>query len=319
MPGTLLVSEATLISLRFGGRYDVPGIWSHEQVVAWKEIVDAVHANGCFIFCQLWALGRAGHPEILADSGGHKLSSASALPMHSGAAIPAEMTEQDIQNALDDYAEAAKKAIAAGFDGVEIHGANGYLPDQFLQDTSNNRSDEWGGSIENRARFHIEVTKRVIAAVGANRTAMRLSPFSDFQGMLMDEPVSQFDYLVRQLRQLGLAYLHLIEARIRGNDDAVCGGTNTVEPLIRTWDNASPVLLAGGFKPGSAAEALNTVYKDYDVCIVFGRYFVSNPDLVYRIRKNLPLEPYNRSVFYTPHLSHGYTDYTFSASFLARA
>ncbi len=200
MPGTLLITEATLISLRFGGRYNVPGIWSPEHIAGWKEVVDAVHANGCFIFCQLWALGRAGHPDVLEATCGGKPLSASALPMHADAATPAEMTQQDIQDALDDYVEAAKNAIAAGFDGVEIHGANGYLPDQFLQDTCNQRTDEWGGSIENRARFPAEVARRVAAAVGASRTAMRLSPFSDFQGMLMAQPMPQFEYLVRELR-----------------------------------------------------------------------------------------------------------------------
>jgi NADPH2 dehydrogenase len=226
------------------------------------------------------------------------------------------MTEEDIIEAIGDYATAAKNAIAAGFDGVEIHGANGYLPDQFLQTTCNKRTDKWGGSIENRARFHLEVTKAVISAIGADRTAIRLSPYSDFNGMLMDEPEPTFEYLLDQLKPLGLSYLHLIEARIKGNDDADCGGQKTVEWMVKSWENVSPVVLAGGFLPESAKQAVDTIYKDYDVIVAFGRYFVANPDLVFRVKEGVPLVRYDRSVFYTPGEAKGYVDYPFSQQYL---
>ncbi|KAB2101347.1 hypothetical protein AG0111_0g10165 [Alternaria gaisen] len=242
--------------------------------------------------------------------------SASAVPMGPQDRTPEAMTEEMIWATIADYASAAKNAIAAGFDGVEIHGANGYLPDQFLQTTCNQRTDSWGGTIEQRARFHLEVTKAVIAAVGTERTAMRLSPYSDFNGMLMDEPEPTFKYLTEELKKLGLAYLHLIEARITGNDDSECGGQKTVRWMVELWDNASPVMLAGGFLPDSAKQTVDEAYKDYDVIIAFGRYFVANPDLVFRVKESVPLVKYDRSVFYTPKTPKGYIDYPHSAQYL---
>lgn len=318
VPGTLIITEATLISYRAVGRRNVPGIWAESHVAGWKKITDSVHEKGCTIYCQLWHQGRAGSPEVL-EAEGSQLESSSAVPINADpkTKTPVAMSEEDIQQTIQDYVTAAKNAIAAGFDGVEIHGANGYLPDQFLQDTCNKRTDRWGGSVENRARFHLEVTKAITAAIGAERTGIRLSPYSDFGGMLMDEPEPTFRYLTEQLKPLGLAYLHLIEARIRGNDDADCGGNRTVKWLVELWDNISPVLLAGGFKADTARKAVDETYKDYDVAIVFGRYFVPNPDLVYRIMEGVPLEPYDRNVFYTPKKVEGYTDYPFSEQYLA--
>lgn len=228
---------------------------------------------------------------------------------------PEAMTEEEIQEAINDYAQAARNAIAAGFDGVEIHGANGYLCDQFLQTTCNQRTDGWGGSIENRARFHLEVTQAVINAVGANKTAMRLSPYSSFGGMLMEEPEPSFDYLLKKLKPLGLAYLHLIEARIEGNDDSDCGGQKSIDWMVKQWENVSPILIAGGFLPESAKQAVDEKYKDYDVITVFGRYFVTNPDLVYRVKEGLPLAAYDRKVFYTPKEPKGYIDYPLSQQY----
>lgn len=248
--------------------------------------------------------------------------SSSAVPMTPNDPTPEAMTEDEIQQTINDYAQAAKNAIAAGFDGVEIHGANGYLCDQFLQTTCNQRTDGWGGSIKKRARFHLEVTKAVIRAVGAERTAMRLSPYSSFGGMLMEsskgleEPEPTFAYLLEKLKPLGLSYLHLIEARIEGNDDSECGGQKSVDWMVRAWDNVSPILLAGGFLPGTAKQAVDEKYKDYNVVIVFGRYFVTNPDLVYRVREGLPLAAYDRKMFYTPKDPTGYIDYPSSQQYL---
>ncbi|KAF4448983.1 NADPH2 dehydrogenase [Fusarium austroafricanum] len=316
-PGPLIISEATFISKSTAGSDNAPGIWSEAQVTAWRSITDATHAKGCRIFCQLWHQGRAGDSELLKKNC-YPLLSSSAVPADESKATPQEMTEEDIQNTINDYASAARNAIAAGFDGVEIHGANGYLPDQFLQDTCNKRTDSWGGSIENRARFHIEVTKTVIGAIGADRTGMRLSPYSDFLGMLIDDPDPQFRYLVEELKSFGLAYLHLIEARIRGNDDADCGGQRTVRWIVELWDNASPVIVNGGFKSDSARTAVDNTYKGYDVLIAFGRYFVANPDLVFRLKTGVGLEGYDRTYFYTPKIPKGYIDYPFSEEYLNR-
>lgn len=230
---------------------------------------------------------------------------------------PEEMTEQDIWDAIHDFAQAAKNAIAAGFDGVEIHAANGYLGDQFLQDVSNKRTDSWGGSIPNRAKFVTELTKAVSNAIGADRTGVRLSPFSDFQNMLMDDPIPTFDYVVRQLKPMGLAYVHLVEARITGNDDSKCGGENTVMPFVKTLENQVPVIIAGGFKPDTARQLVEE-YKDYDIAIGFGRYFISNPDLVFRVREGLELTKYDRSTFYIPKEPKGYLDYPYSPEYIAQ-
>ncbi|GKT43567.1 chanoclavine-I aldehyde reductase fgaOx3 [Colletotrichum spaethianum] len=314
VPGTLLISEGTLISYRTAGRKNVPGIWDEAHIAGWKKVTDAVHEKGSFIYCQLWHLGRGGKADIL-ESLGLRLESSSAVPIADDTPTPVELREADILDIIQDYAAAARNAIEAGFDGVEIHGANGYLPDQFLQDTCNKRTDAWGGSIEKRARFHLEVTKAVINAVGAHRTAVRLSPYSDFQGMLMDDPDPTFRYLTEQLKPLGLAYLHLIEARISGNDDTDCGGQRTVSWLVELWNNTSPVLLAGGLTAESARKAVEDTYKKYDVATVFGRYFISNPDLVFRIKEGIELEKYERTYFYTPKLPTGYIDYPFSPQF----
>jgi NADPH2 dehydrogenase len=228
------------------------------------------------------------------------------------------MTEEDIQTTIADYATAARNAIKAGFDGVEIHGANGYLCDQFLQDVCNQRTDRWGGSIENRARFHLEVTKAVIAAVRADRVGMRLSPFSTYLSMCMADPKPQFGYLVSELKKLKIGYLHLVEGRIDGgSDDFLEGVTNTW--LVKIWDNQTPILLAGGFTPELAKKTVDETYKDYDIVIVFGRHFIANPDLVFRLEKDIPLNKYDRSTFYAPKVPTGYIDYPFSQEFLQDA
>jgi NADPH2 dehydrogenase len=166
------------------------------------------------------------------------------------------------------------------------------------------------------SRTEQDFTKAVIAAVGANKTAIRLSPYSDFNGMLMDEPEPTFEYLMKKLKPLGLSYLHLIEARIKGNDDADCGGQKNVGWMVKLWDNVSPIVLAGGFLPDTAKQTASETYKDYDIIVAFGRYFVANPDLVFRVKEGVPLEKYDRAVFYTPKTPKGYVDYPFSQQYL---
>ncbi|KAF2839691.1 FMN-linked oxidoreductase [Patellaria atrata CBS 101060] len=313
-PGTLLITEATFISPRAGGFPNVPGLYDPAQLESWKAVTDAVHAKGSYIYAQLWALGRAANPKVL-NQDGYELVSASDLPMDENSPVPRPLTEDEIQQFIKDYAQAARNAVEiAGFDGVEIHGANGYLVDQFIQDVSNKRTDKWGGSVEDRSRFALEVTKAVTRAVGAERTGIRLSPFSTFQGMKMKDPVPQFSHLVKGLKDLELAYLHIVESRVSGNADVE--SMDKVDFIIDIWNNQSPIFLAGGYKPDSAKRALDNTYPDKAIAIVFGRYFISNPDLPFKVRNNIPLRKYNRDTFYNAKSPEGYIDYAFSKEFL---
>ncbi|KAF4550144.1 Chanoclavine-I aldehyde reductase fgaOx3-like protein [Elsinoe fawcettii] len=312
VPGTLLITEATFISPQAGGYPSVPGIYSTAQIAAWKKVTDDVHSKGGYIYLQLWALGRASKAEVLKNEGGFDVVSASDIGI-TGGDKPRPLTEDEIQQYIKDYAQAAKNAVeGAGFDGVEIHGANGYLVDQFLQDVSNKRTDKWGGSIENRARFGVEVTKAVVEAVGADKTGIRLSPWSTFQDMKMQEPIPQFSYLLKELKKLKLAYVHVVESRVSGNADIE--STDKNDFVFDLWD-VSPVLVAGGFKPDSAKRLVDEEYKDKDLAVVFGRYWISTPDLVYRIKHGLELNQYDRNTFYNPGKPDGYIDYPFSEEF----
>ena len=310
-PGTLLITEATFISPRASGYANAPGIYNKDQIQAWKNVTDAVHKNGGYIFCQLWAIGRVAHPEIVRKEAGEKwFASSSAVPLEAGTEEPRALEEDDIWAFIGDYAQAAKNAIEAGFDGVEIHGANGYLIDQFTQDTVNRRTDAWGGSVEKRSRFALEIAKAVVEAVGSEKVGIRLSPFSTFQGMKMADPITQFTHLITGLRDLKLAYLHLVESRVTGNADNEA--TEKVDPLLKVWGKTSPVLLAGGFQPDSARRAVEEEYKGQDILIVFGRHFIANPDLPFRIEKGIKLNRYNRDTFYNAKSPTGYIDYPFS-------
>ncbi|GAP85275.2 putative NADPH2 dehydrogenase [Rosellinia necatrix] len=318
VPGTLLITEATFISRAAVCRYNVPGLYSEAQIARWREVTDAVHAKGSYIYCQMWHLGRAGWPEVHAAMGTRlKSSSAVRIEAEDARGVPEEMTEADIWEIIGDFATAARNAMAAGFDGVELHGANGYLIDQFTQDNCNRRTDGWGGSIEKRARFAVEAARAVVAAIGADRVAIRLSPFSDFQSMGMADPYPQFEHLVRRLKPLGLAYLHLVQPRISGATDGDCGAGDSLDSLVRLWGNQSPVVLAGGFRPREAAHTVDEAWPDRDIIVAFGRYFISNPDLVFRLREGIPLTDYDRATFYTPKKAEGYIDFPTSELYRA--
>ncbi|OJJ79110.1 alkene reductase [Aspergillus glaucus CBS 516.65] len=313
VPGTLLINEGTFISARAGGTDNVPGIWSETQVKQWKTITDAVHDRGSYIFCQLWALGRAANPEVLARDGENVISSGD-IPMTESSPIPRPLSEDEILDWVNDYARAAKNAISAGFDGVEIHGANGYLPDQFLQDTANNRTDRWGGSLENRSRFGLEVAKAVSDAVGAERTGFRISPWSTFQSMRMKNFQEQFTDLILGLSRLNLAYLHVVEPRISGGQTVEDSVENDDTFIFDAFGNSGAIILAGGFTAESAEKRLQS-QATRRVAIAFGRHFLANPDLPFRIAKALPLNQYERATFYTPKSPRGYIDYPFSPQF----
>jgi NADPH2 dehydrogenase len=308
--GTLLITEGTFISRAAGGFANVPGIYNEDQIQAWRKVTDAVHAKGSFIFCQLWALGRTAESEV-AEKEGFRIMSSSPSPVDSEHAVPEQMQTEDIHTIITQYAQAAKNAIRAGFDGVEVHGANGYIVDQFLQTNCNRRTDEYGGSVENRSRFGIEVLQAVVNAVGAERTAIRLSPWSTFNGMRMDDPIPQFTNFIKQVRKLRLAYLHLVESRISGNADVE--ETNKLDFAVEVWKG--PVFIAGGYRPDSAKRLVDFEYPDKEVVVLFGRYFISTPDLPFRIKRGLQLNPYDRRTFYSPKSRDGYLDYQFSQEF----
>lgn len=314
-PGTLLITEATLISHQAGGYANVPGIYTQAQIDSWKKVTEAVHKKGSFIFLQLWALGRVASP-AQAEKEGITIKTSSPLALSEGYATPKEMTVEEIKETIGDYAQAAKNAMEAGFDGVELHGANGYLIDQFIQDKVNQRTDSYGGSVENRSRFAIEATKAVVDAIGAKKTGIRLSPFSTFQGMKMDDPFPQFKDVIKKLDAFNdLAYIHLVESRIDGNADVDPNPAEQLNAFVDEFRN--PVLIAGGFKPDSAHNLVDKQYPNKDVVVVFGRYFISTPDLVFRLQKGIELNPYNRDTFYLPMQAEGYTDYPFSKEYLS--
>lgn len=316
VPGSLIITEATLISLESGSQANVPGIWNDAQVQAWKEIVDEVHAAGSYIWLQLWALGRAADPDEKRKEGTGRIVSSSPMKMSDDSETPRELSEDEIQQYINNYATAAKRAIQeAGFDGIEIHAANGYLIDQFTQDTCNRRTDKWGGGIANRSRFALEITKAVVNAVGPKKTGIRLSPWSKFQGMRMEDPMPQFQYLIEQLRDLDLAYLHLIESRIMGSTETE--GKERLNDLVDLWPRDSPVILAGAFDAEKAKKAVDVEFPDREIVVAFGRHWLSSPDLPFRLQQGLPMTQYDRSTFYTPKLQKGYTDYPFSPGWVA--
>lgn len=312
VPGTLILTEGTFVSANCGGFVNAPGIWREDQVTAWRTVTDEVHRKGSFIFCQLFSKGRAAEAEV-ARAEGVPIIAPSVIPIDGSAPVPRAMTIQEIKQTAHDFVEAAKNAIRAGFDGVEIHGANGYLLDQFLQDVSNQRDDEYGGSVENRSRLLGDIIKKVALAIGPERVGLRLSPWSTFQAMRMEDPIPQFTDVINKAKQSNIAYLHLVESRVAGSSDS--GDTDTLDFAYRLWNG--PFLIAGGYNPQGARELVDEKHRDKEILVIFGRFYVSNPDLVYRISKGLDLGAYNRETFYTPKSAVGYSDYPFSEEYLA--
>ncbi|GAA5896435.1 hypothetical protein JCM6882_001012 [Rhodosporidiobolus microsporus] len=314
-PGTLLITEATFIDGRAGVYTGAPGLFTLEQVAGWKKVVDAVHARGSYLVLQLWALGRAADAGALRKEYDADVVSASDVPFEGGA-TPRPLTKAEIQDYIHYYARAAKLFIEeAGGDAVEIHGANGYLLDQFLQTNSNKRTDEYGGSVENRARFPLEVVRAVTEAVGEDRVGIRLSPYSKFQGMKMDtleEIHETFSYVVDKIRTRhpNFAFIHAVESRIAGNTTIEADKAESLDFLRNIWA-PKPFFVAGGFDGEHGPEVAEQYENNV---VVYGRHFISNPDLVERLRQNIPLTKYDRDTFYLigPHETRGYTDYPFA-------
>jgi N-ethylmaleimide reductase len=315
--GGFILGEATNISVTSRGWLGAPGLYTDEQVEGWKKIVDAVHSKGGHMFAQLWHTGRSSHIEM---TGGETPVTASVNPAYwqhedhlvstvSGWLRPSPhraLTIPEIAGIVEDYRRAAERAKAAGFEGVELHSANGYLLDQFLQDGSNKRTDEYGGSIENRSRFLLEVVGALASVWGGDRVAVRIGPGGTWNGMSDSNPDALFTYVAQQLNQFGLAYLHIIEPRVKGNIVIHEGQAPVASERLRDVFKGK-IIAAGGFEPDSAESIVEKGGAD---AVTFGRYFVSNPDLPRRIREGLPLNKYNRDTFYTFD-ARGYTDYPF--------
>ncbi|KAI9495763.1 12-oxo-phytodienoic acid-like protein [Zychaea mexicana] len=311
--GGLLISEATFISPTAGAYPGAPGIYSKMQVEGWKPVTDAVHAKGGVIYLQLWHVGRVTASAILPNNVLPVSASPIAMKgrnMYSKKdnEVPHALTVEEIQSVIKNYAQAAKNAIAAGFDGVEIHGANGYLIDQFTNSCSNKRMDQYGGSIENRTRMALEVVKAVTDAVGAERVGIRLSPWSEANQIYDDTPYDTWGYLVEQLqaRHGKMAYIHMVEPRDDFSRRTRNDTANSLDPFRRVWKGT--FLSAGGYttNPQLAAK----IADETGNLIVFGRAFIANPDIVERLKNGWPLTKYNRKTFYSQG-AVGYTDYPF--------
>ncbi|KAJ7144834.1 FMN-linked oxidoreductase [Mycena crocata] len=309
--GGLLISEATIIAPRAGGYKHSPGIWSDEQISAWKQITDRVHGKGSLIYLQLWAVGRAAYAETLAEEGLPYVS-ASDVPL-SGKQAPRALTVEEIQEYIQLYATAASNAVhKAGFDGVEIHAANGYLPDQFLHDRSNLRTDAYGGSVENRTRFPLEVADAVVKAVGQQKTGLRLSPWSGFNDMHFDHPKPTFAHLVTQIRERypDFAYLHVIEPPVDGDETVEIREGASNDFIREIWGDRR-LISAGGY---TRETAIATADQKGDL-IAFARPYISNPDLPYRLLHGIALTAGDRALYYAPGSPdpRGFTDYPFAS------
>jgi N-ethylmaleimide reductase len=310
--GALIITEATTISITGRGYLGAPGIYSEAQVSGWKKVTSAVHAKGGRIVMQLWHVGRSSHVDM---TGGQAPVGPSQVPYEGQAYtkngwVPVSPNRalkiEEIAEIIEAFRQGAQRAKSANFDGVEIHCANGYLLDQFLQDGSNKRTDAYGGSIQNRARLLLEVTAAVITVWGKDRVGVRLGPSSIFNGMSDSDPDRTFGYVADELRKIGIAYLHIIEPRIDGNI-AIKDGLQPVATAQMKKIFKGTVMAAGGFEADTAEEIIET--GDADL-VAFGRHFISNPDLPRRIQLGQPFNPYDRATFYGGN-ARGYTDYPF--------
>lgn len=300
----LILSEATSVSPQGVGYPDTPGIWSDEQVEGWQLVTKAVHAAGGRIFMQLWHVGRVSHPDYLngelpvAPSAIAPQGHVSLLRPQQEYVIPRALEISEIPSVVEAYRKGAENAKRAGFDGVEIHGANGYLLDQFLQDSTNKRNDAYGGSIENRARLMLEVTDAAISVWSAGRVGMHLAPRGDAHSMGDSNPLGTFGYVAEQLGKRGIAFIFIRESL----------GANRIGPELKR--RFGGILIANeGFNRETAQQVVASGEADV---VSFGKDFISNPDLPRRLQLNVPLNPYHPETFYGYGLQNpkvGYTDY----------
>ncbi|KAL6845792.1 hypothetical protein ACP4OV_024367 [Aristida adscensionis] len=314
--GGLLIAEATGVSDTAQGYKDTPGIWTKEQVEGWKPIVDGVHTKGGIFFCQIWHVGRVSSPTFQ-PNGQAPISStdkplkpqlrANGIDMTT-VAPPRRLQTDEIPLVVNDFRVAARNAIEAGFDGVEIHGAHGYLIDQFLKDQVNDRTDKYGGSLENRCRFALEVVEAVVDEIGADKIGIRLSPFANYSGAADSDPEALALYMANALNKFGILYCHMVEPRMVKLGDKF-ETPYSLRPIRDAFNGT--LIVAGGYTREDGNEAISSGYADL---VAYGRLFLSNPDLPQRLEIDAPLNKYNRETFYTPDPVIGYTDYPFLSS-----
>ncbi|WP_164279922.1 alkene reductase [Stenotrophomonas indicatrix] len=304
----LIITEATQVSAQAQGYQDTPGLYTQDQIDGWRTVTDAVHARGGHIFVQLWHVGRISHVDL--QPGNAAPVSASALRAQTKTFVnngfvdvsePRALDIDELPAIVDDFRQAAANAIAAGFDGVEIHGANGYLLEQFIKDGANQRTDAYGGSVENRARLLLEVTAAVAREIGADRTGVRISPVSPANAIsTVSDPQPQYDYIADQLSALGIVYLHVVEG--------ATGGPRDVAPFdfdgLRRRFNGT-YLANNGYDLQLASARVSEGKADL---VAFGRPFISNPDLVERLKRGAALAALNPATLYGGG-AEGYTDY----------
>lgn len=308
----LIITEATQVSAQAQGYQDTPGLYTAEQIAGWRKVTDAVHAKGGRIFVQLWHVGRVSHVDVqpggVAPVAPSAIRAATKTFVNNGFADvsePRALEIGELPGIVSDFRQAAANAIDAGFDGVEIHGANGYLLEQFIKDGANQRTDAYGGSIENRARLLLEVVTAVVEEIGTDRTGVRISPVSPANGISGSDPQPQYNYIAEQLSALGIIYLHIVEG--------ATGGPRDVAPFdydaLRTRFKQT-YLANNGYNLEFATTALNEGKADL---FAFGRPFISNPDLVERLQTGAPLAQLNPATLYGGGAA-GYTDYPAAAS-----
>jgi N-ethylmaleimide reductase len=313
----LIISEATAISPEGQGYADVPGLYGTEQLDGWKKVTRAVHEAGGKIVVQLWHVGRISHTSL--QPGHAKPVAPSAIRAHAKTVLlkdgvptftdtsePRALDAEELPRIVQDYRHAARNAIAAGFDGVESHAANGYLIDQFLKTGANQRTDDYGGSIKNRARLLLEVTRAIVDEIGGGRTGIRLSPVTPANDIVDENPQPLFDYVVRELGKLGLAYVHIIEGATGGPRELPDRPFDYAElrNAYRAAGGKGAWMVNNGYDRALAEAALA---NGADI-VAFGRPFISNPDLVERLKQNAPLNELNRDTLYGGG-AKGYTDY----------
>ena len=303
----LIISEATQVSAQAQGYQDTPGLYTAEQIAGWRKVTDAVHAKGGRIFVQLWHVGRVSHVDL--QPGGNAPVAPSAIRAATKTFVnngfhdvsePRALELDELPALVEDFRQAAANAIAAGFDGVEVHGANGYLLEQFVKDGANQRTDRYGGTIENRARLLLEVTAAVAKEIGAERTGVRISPVSPASGISCSDPQPQYDYIAEQLNALGVVYLHVVEGATGGPRDVAPFDYDALRSRFK-----QVYLANNGYDLDLATDRIVQGKTDL---VAFGRAFISNPDLVERLGTNAPLAPLDPATLYGGG-AKGYTDY----------
>jgi N-ethylmaleimide reductase len=303
----LLITEATQVSQQGQGYQDTPGIYSKEQIAGWRKVTERVHARGGRIFLQLWHVGRISHISLQANGGAPVAPSAIRAKTKTfvngtfaEVSEPRALELSEIPGIIDTFKKGAANAIAAGFDGVEVHGANGYLLDQFAKDGTNKRTDAYGGGIENRAKLMLEVSKAVVAEVGAERTGIRISPVTPANDVSDSNPQPLFDYIVDHLNALKLVYIHVIEGATGGPRDVAPFDYHSLRNRFK-----GAYIANNGYDFGLANKALSANEADL---IAFGKLFIANPDLVERFKRGAPLNDPDKATFYGGG-AKGYTDY----------